>query len=73
MKPDILRPEQVTEINQVKEMEDLFMYFEELGFSSQQRQKTFLLSTIQTGSGAHPASYPIDTRSPSPRDKAVKT
>jgi hypothetical protein len=25
---------------------------------------------VQTSSGAHPASYPVDTRGPFPRDKA---
>jgi hypothetical protein len=32
-----------------------------LGFDSQRWQKTYFLNTVQTGSEAHPASYPMGT------------
>jgi hypothetical protein len=31
-------------------------------FNPQKRQHIFPLACVQTGSGAHPASYPMDTR-----------
>jgi hypothetical protein len=41
---------------------------EELGFDSRKGQDIFLFSTVvQTGSWAHPASYPMGTGGSSPR------
>jgi hypothetical protein len=36
------------------------------GFDSRQGQVVSLLHVVQAGSGAHPASYPIDTGGSSP-------
>jgi hypothetical protein len=42
------------------------------GVDSRQRQDLYLLQSVQTGSGAHPASYPVGTRGgPFPRGKAA--
>jgi hypothetical protein len=35
---------------------------EKQGFDSKQRQEFSILHSVQTGSGAHPASFPIGTR-----------
>jgi hypothetical protein len=44
------------------------------GFNSGQRQDFFLLHSVETGSGVHPASYPMGAKdlSPRPRGKGVK-
>jgi hypothetical protein len=34
---------------------------------------TFFITGFQTGSGAHPVSYPVDTRDTYPSDKAAGT
>jgi hypothetical protein len=44
---------------------------EGLEFKSQQGQELSLLHIVQTGSGAHPASYLMGTRGSVPRDKAA--
>jgi hypothetical protein len=42
------------------------------GFDSQKEQDIFLFSTVQTGSGAHPASYPVVNWGSSPEGKATR-
>jgi hypothetical protein len=41
-----------------------------LRFDPRQGQRIFLLAPASTGSGAHPASYPMGTGSPFPGSKA---
>jgi hypothetical protein len=38
---------------------------------SRQRQEIFFLHNVQTGSGAHPASYPLGTGGSFPGDKVA--
>jgi hypothetical protein len=45
---------------------------EELEFDSRQGQEFFLLHIVKTGSGAHQASYPVDTGGSFPGVKAAR-
>jgi hypothetical protein len=42
------------------------------GFNSRHRQDIFLLSSIQTGGGSYPASYPMDIEALSMRVKQAE-
>jgi hypothetical protein len=54
----------VRHINTLPEQESVYIYelwAGRLRFDSRQRQEFSLLHRVQTGSGAHLASYPMDT------------
>jgi hypothetical protein len=42
------------------------------GFESREGQEFSLLHVVHTGSGVHPASYPLDTGGPFPGGKAAE-